>query len=122
VFNANGNILTINEGGNTWSTTISIVDPDSDPTNEIQQLTPGDDGTNFWWGLGSSTDSIVLVEGTGIAMTRSGDNVTVSSTGLTGSGTTNYVSKFTSEIRNIIIFFEKIPTKNNDKINKTKNN
>jgi hypothetical protein len=39
VFNANGNILTINEGGNTWSTAISIVDPDSDPTNEIQQLT-----------------------------------------------------------------------------------
>lgn len=34
VFNANGNILTINEGGNTWSTAISIVDPDSDPTNE----------------------------------------------------------------------------------------
>ena len=28
-------------------------------------------------------------------MTRSGDNVTVSSSGLTGSGTTNYVSKFT---------------------------
>ena len=39
VFNANGNILTINEGSNTWSTAISIVDPDSDPTNEIQQLT-----------------------------------------------------------------------------------
>jgi hypothetical protein len=34
-----GNILTIEEGGNTWSTTINVNDADSDPTNEIQQLT-----------------------------------------------------------------------------------
>lgn len=38
VFNTNGNILTIEEGGNTWSTTISVNDPDSDPTNELQNL------------------------------------------------------------------------------------
>jgi hypothetical protein len=38
VFGA-GNILTIEEGGNTWSTTINVNDADSDPTNEVQQLT-----------------------------------------------------------------------------------
>jgi len=37
VFGAS-NILTIEEGGNTWSTTINVNDADSDPTNEIQQL------------------------------------------------------------------------------------
>ncbi len=30
-----GNILTIDEGGNTWSTTINVNDADSDPTNEF---------------------------------------------------------------------------------------
>lgn len=38
VFGA-GNILTIQEGGNSWSTTINVNDADSDPTNELQNLT-----------------------------------------------------------------------------------
>lgn len=35
VFDGNGNILTIEEGGNTWSTVINTNDADSDPTNEL---------------------------------------------------------------------------------------
>lgn len=37
VFGA-GNILTIEEGGNTWATVINTNDADSDPTNELQDL------------------------------------------------------------------------------------
>ena len=47
VFNANGNILTINEGGNTWSTAISIVDPDSDPANEFNTALSFNANTNI---------------------------------------------------------------------------
>ena len=57
--------------------TITGTEVDGSTTNEIQQITPGDNGTNFWYALGSSTDSIVLVEGTNITMSRSGDNVTI---------------------------------------------
>lgn len=61
--------------------TITATEVDGSTTNEIQQITPSDNGTNFWWALGSSTDSIVLVEGTGITMSRSGDNVTINGAG-----------------------------------------
>lgn len=61
--------------------TITGTEVDGSTTNEIQQITPSDNGTNFWWALGSSTDSIVLVEGTGITMSRSGDNVTINGAG-----------------------------------------
>ncbi len=56
VFNSNGNILTIDEGGNTWSTIIGIDinDADADPTNEIQNLSLN--GNTLSISLGNSVD------------------------------------------------------------------
>jgi len=49
VFNTNGNILVIEEGGNTWSTTIGIDinDADSDPTNELNTALTFDNQTGI---------------------------------------------------------------------------
>jgi hypothetical protein len=49
VFNTNGNILVIEEGGNTWSTTIGIDinDADSDPTNELNTAFTFDNQTGI---------------------------------------------------------------------------
>lgn len=46
VFGA-GNILTIEEGGNTWSTTINVNDADSDPTNELNTAFNFNNTTNI---------------------------------------------------------------------------
>jgi hypothetical protein len=56
VFNAQGNILTIEEGGNTWSTTISVFDADPDPTNELN--------TDFTFNNSTGILSIVDAGGT----------------------------------------------------------
>jgi hypothetical protein len=106
VFNANGNILTINEGTNTWSTAISIVDPDSNPTNEIQQLTLNNNILNLSLSnnninltpyLDNTDNQTLALNGNSLSISN-GNNVDLSSFAgdwkLLGNAGTNAVSNF----------------------------
>lgn len=53
VFNNNGKVLTIYEGGNTWATTINVEDDDADPTNEF----------NTAFTYNSSTHTLSITDG-----------------------------------------------------------
>jgi hypothetical protein len=76
VFDANGNILTIEEGGNTWSTTINVNDADSDPTNELQTLTLS--GNILAISGGNSVDLSPYVNTDNQTLTLSGTQLSIS--------------------------------------------
>jgi hypothetical protein len=101
-----GNVLTIEEGGNTWSTTINVNDADSDPTNEIQQLTLNNNILNLSLSNNNinlapyldNTDNQTLALNGNFLSISNGNNVDLSSFAgdwkLLGNAGTNPVSNF----------------------------
>jgi hypothetical protein len=83
-----GTGLSIAEAGNviTLTNTGIITEVDGSTTNELQTISHSSDATSHTATLSNSGGSLKLIEGANVTLTTSGNEVTIASTGGSGSG------------------------------------